>query len=675
MFLVGSGFTYNFYSSDNKDKIPEGFVPLKKQVPSTVTVRPQTFRYSSDKENSFIPLRSTMQYSSQFGKNYEPLQSDTVGVVTSVDGAASPYSGYYNTLALPELKSPTQRPPEKPKTSVYNEPTPIEDYSTNLKEAPDPRLYTELKGGHRQYFIPASEIRPPERSKSIPVVDNYNHDYYDMNEREEELFFSSNLYTDTSVYNTHVKGDKYLSSKDNGSFYDINYRYELFSSRVGGDSLSLNVDATYTNNKRSFEKGFTLNHFSLESNTERSRLVFGDAYPEMSPYTFTQGIVGAYGRQDYDYTSVSAFAGYYALDKDDLRNPRYVGGFRLQHSRDESFKVGFNFAGIDDKRENAAASLDTPMLYNRIFSIDASLKANENIYVDAEVARSETDYDKRNSAGRVSGDAYKLVGGYKKQNYKIEAGVEQADSEFSSPLGETPRDELSGFMRAYYEFNRYVSGKAGYRSARDNISNYMENTIKREQTEVQITVKPSEYYEEMRFDFYYQPVHEHAAGFMSRYKDMYWLEFNNKAGKMKYYAGLSQTNERDDITVNNDNDTRRLDISLTWEYDKENKVYGSYGTESINYKRAGNNEKSQWFGFGGASKFHNNILFALDYQREKVDPVTISSIHDKLNLTLTREYNRTTNLIIDLEGNRSEYAGNMATVEDYTAKLRLQKAF
>ena len=92
-------------------------------------------------------------------------------------------------------------------------------------------------------------------------------------------------------------------------------------------------------------------------------------------------------------------------------------------------------------------------------------------------------------------------------------------------------------------------------------------------------------------------------------------------------------------------------------------------------KRAGNSEKSQWIGFGGASKFHCNVLFGLDYQREKVDPLTTSSIHDKLNLSLTREYNRTTSLIIDLEGNRSEYADNSASVEDYTAKLRLLKAF
>ena len=439
----------------------------------------------------------------------------------------------------------------------------------------------------------------------------------------------------------------------------------------------LNVDATYTNNKRAFEKGFTLNNLTLESNTERSRLVFGDAYPEMSDYTLTHGIVGAYGRQDFEYTSVSAFAGYYALDKDDMRNPRYVGGFRLEHSKDESFKIGFNFAGIDDKRDNAAASLDDPMLYNRIFSLDMALKANDNIYANAEIARSETDYDKRNSAGRINGDAYKLLGGFKKQNYKIEFGVENADSEFASPLGETPRDELSTFIRAYYDFNKYVSGKAGYRSGRDNISNYMVNTIKREQTEFQVTLKPSDYYENMRFDFYYLPVHEHSdvAGFMNRYKDMYWFEFNNQTGRMKYYAGVSQTIERDDITITNDNDLRRFDLSLTWEYDKDNKIYGSFGSESIRYKHADRNEKSQWFSLGGASRFHYNILFSFDYQREKIDPVTISSIHDRLNLSLTREYNKSTNLIIEFEGNISEYANDIASVEDYTAKLRLQKAF
>ncbi|MDD3377802.1 MAG: hypothetical protein BWY02_01540 [bacterium ADurb.Bin157] len=586
-------------------------------------------------------------------------------------------SGYFNPLAIPELKAPVPRPPEPVMTKPSNEAVPVFDNSSVLQEAPDPRMYYSDPGKHKDYFVPASEARPPERSLSIPVVDNTIPGHFDMNEYEEDRFFSSNLYTDTAFYNTHVKGDKELSSKEKGSFYDINYRYELFSTSIGGDSLALNVDATYTNSKRAYEKGFTLNHFSLESDTERSRLVFGDAYPDMSRYSFTQGIVGAYGVQQFDYTSVSAFAGYHALNKDDMKNPRYVGGMRLEHSRDESFKVGFNFVGVDDKRDNAGADLSSPTLYSRIFSVDARLKPIDNIYIDAEIARSDTDFDKRASAGRLQGNAYRMSLGYKRQNLKAETGFEKADTEFAAPLGETPRDEQSVFARFYYELNRYISGKAGVRSARDNISNYLNSTIKRDETEFQLTVRPSEYYKNMRFDFYYRPVHEHSetAGFMDVYKDMYWLEFNNKAGKMLYYMSLAQTIDRDEINMINDSDSRRFDISLTWEYDRNNKVYGSYGAEDLEYKRANLNEKSRWIGFGGASRFDDHVLLTLDYKRENLDPNTVSSIHDTLNLSLTREYSKTTSVVIDLEGNRSEYANDLAAVEDYTAKLRLLRAF
>jgi hypothetical protein len=125
----------------------------------------------------------------------------------------------------------------------------------------------------------------------------------------------------------------------------------------------------------------------------------------------------------------------------------------------------------------------------------------------------------------------------------------------------------------------------------------------------------------------------------------------------------------------NDSDSRRFDISLTWEYDRNNKVYGSYGAEDLEYKRANLNEKSRWIGFGGASRFDDHVLLTLDYKRENLDPNTVSSIHDTLNLSLTREYSKTTSVVIDLEGNRSEYANDLAAVEDYTAKLRLLRAF
>lgn len=586
-------------------------------------------------------------------------------------------SGYYNPLAEPEIKPPISRPAEPPQIKLYNEPTPIVDSSSVLLPAPDPRIYLGETGKHREYFVPASESRPPERFMSIPVVDKTYKAAFDLNEWEEKRFFSSNMYTDTSIYSTHVKGDKSLSPRDKGSFYDVNYRYELFTSKVGGDSLSLNIDATYTNNKRRYEDGFTLNHFSLESNTNRSRMVLGDAFPEMSPYSFTQEIMGAYGVQYFDSTAVSMFGGYHAPDKSDIKNPRYVGGMRLEHARDDSFQVGLNIVGLNDKRENAGSTLLDPTMYSRILSLDARVRPTENLYLTAEIAQSETDFDKRAGAGRLRGGAYNTVAGYEKQGYRLEAGIEKADTEFASPLGQAPRDEESAFARFYYDLNKYISGKAGIRSSKDNIANYLSSTIKREETEFQVTVRPSEYYKNMRFDFFYRPTHEFSdtPGFMSIYKDMYWLEFNNRTGNMLYYLALSQTLDRDDIDMTNDSDTRRYDLSLTWEYDKNNKVYGSLGIEDVTYKRANLNEKSRWLGLGGASKFSDAVLIALDYRRENLNPHTVSSVHDWLNLSLTREYSKSTSLVIDLEANKSEFAQEGANYEDYTAKLRLLKAF
>jgi hypothetical protein len=144
---------------------------------------------------------------------------------------------------------------------------------------------------------------------------------------------------------------------------------------------------------------------------------------------------------------------------------------------------------------------------------------------------------------------------------------------------------------------------------------------------------------------------------------------------MIYYAGLSQTIDKDDINVLNDRDIQRFDLCLTWEYDKLNRVYSSYGIEKLSYKRAGGKDQTSWAGFGGSSRFHENLLFRIDYQRENIDPLTVSSRHDRLNLSLTREYSPTARLIIDLEGNRSEFSANNGEFDDYTAKMRYLKAF
>ncbi|MDD3145878.1 MAG: hypothetical protein PHD82_01140 [Candidatus Riflebacteria bacterium] len=407
---------------------------------------------------------------------------------------------FFNPLAIPELKAPVV---DRPRGIVVNsQSSSVAGYE--VQTALDPR-FAALGDSHREYFVPASEVRPPAPAMSIPVLDRRPAGHYDINEWEENRLFSSNLYTDTGFYSTWVDGDKNLSSRDEGQFYETNYRYELFSTRQNGDSLSLNVDATYTNDRRPYRDGFTLNQMTLDSRTDRSRLVIGHAFPEMSEYTMTQSMLGAYGLQQFDYTSVSGFAGYYALEKDDLKNPRYVGGFRLEHARDEALKFGFNLVGTEDERDNPASSQDLPSLANRVYSFDVRMKPTENIYLDAEVAQSDSDFDKRDNAGEQKGNAFRVKSAYERENFRAEAGLEQADTMFLSPLGQSPRDERAYFARLFYELNKYVSARFGQRIARDNLANYQRSTIVREQPEVQVTLKPSEYYRHMRIDFFYQP--------------------------------------------------------------------------------------------------------------------------------------------------------------------------
>ena len=420
-----------------------------------------------------------------------------------------------------------------------------------------------------------------------------------------------------------------------------------------------------------------LNQFTLDVAKDRSRLVLGHAFPEMSELSMTHNLLGIYGSHKFDETGISAFGGYYATEKEDLDNPRYVGGFRLEHYKDDSVKLGLNFVGTEDERDNAASSLEQPTLSNRVVSMDVKMKPTENIFLNAEVARSDTDFDKRDNTGGQEGTAYIFKGGYERENFRTEAGIEYADTDFTTPLGESPRDDRSYYARFYYELNKYISTRIGYKESRDNIANYLRSTVKRTQNEFQLTAKPSEYYKNLRIDFYYQPIHEYSknTGFMDRYIDFLWMELNQKAGDMLYYLGLSKTVDRDDIDFLNDRDINRLDLNLTWECDDQHKVYGSYTIENIDYKRANNTERTTWSGLGGKTKINENLSLGLDYQRENVNAAGILSTHDKLNLSLTREYNQNTRLIIDLSGSRTDFENNDNDYDDYTAKLRLLKTF
>lgn len=582
----------------------------------------------------------------------------------SVNLHSSNDTAYFNPLSIPELRVPVAPAPMPVPMSVVT--------------AEDPRFVMN-SNPHRQIFVPASEQRPPPVSQSIPIIDTRPEHHYDLNEWEEDRLFSSNLYTDTSFYVTRVDGNGALSSRDQGEFYEENLRYELFSSRHDGDSIALNLDTTYTNDRRPYRNGFTLNQVTVDSRTQRSRLVAGHAFPEMSEFSMTQSMLGLYGVQEYEYTKLSGFAGYYANEKDDLKNPRYVGGVRLEHSRDESLRIGLNLVGTEDERDNAGATYDLPAMANRLVSMDVRLRPTENIYLDAEIAQSDTDFDKFDDQGEQKGDAYRLKAGYTRENAQFEAGIENADTAFISPLGQSPRDERAYFARFYYEFNQFISTRFSQRNSRDNLANYQRSTIVRDQPELQVTLKPSEYYKDLRVDFFYQPLHEYSenSGFMDRFVDLMWIELNHKAGEMRYYAGLSQTVDKDDVNILNDRDIQKFDFSLTWEYDRFRQAYTSYSLEKLSYKRAGGMDQTSMFGFGGRSKFHNDIFIGVDYLREAVEPTTagLDSNHDRVKMFITREYSPSARLTLDLEGNRSSYGNSARDFDDYTARLRYLRAF
>lgn len=581
---------------------------------------------------------------------------------------------YFNPLAIPEIKTvPAMEPAIEIDSSDSNQSF---DLYNKIETARDPR-FDPFESAHRVPFVPASENTPPKPSISIPIVDQREPMHYDLNEWEEDKFFSSNLYTDTSFYTTGISGNKNIAPFKEGEFYEENYRYELYSSGKKGDTLSLLVDGTFTNDKSNYNHHFMLNQFTFDVANERSRLVLGHAFPEMSELSMTQNLLGIYGSHKFDCTGISAFGGYYATEKEDLDNPRYVGGVRVEHSKDDSLKLGFNIVGIEDKRDNAASNLDQPTLTNKVVSMDVKMKPTENIFLNAEVAGSDTDFDNRDNNGGQDGTAYIFKGGYERENFRTETGIEYASTDFATPLGESPRDDRSYYTRFYYELNKYISTKIGYKESRDNLANYLRSTIVRKQNEFQFTIKPSEYYKNFKIDFYYQPIHEYSknTGFMDRYIDLLWIELNQKAGEMLYYAGLSKTVDRDDIDFLNDRDINRMDLNLTWESDDQHKVYGSYSIENIDYKRANNSERSTWSGLGGSTKINENLSLGVDYQRENVNSAGIVSTHDKLNLSLTREYNQNTRLIIDLSGSRTEFDNSDNGYDDYTAKLRLLKTF
>lgn len=628
-------------------------------------------------QNIFSKRKNTEKVSSKNKKQEVRVNEGKAPIITQpqkLEPTKNIDLSYFNPLDIPEI---ARVPALEPAITIESSDKDLSfDLANQVTTARDPR-FDHRETAHRMTFIPASENTPPAPSISIPLIDKREPMHYDFNEWEEDRFFSSNLYTDTSFYTTGISGNKEIAPFKEGEYFEENYRYELFTSGKKGDTLSLLIDGTYTNDKSNYNHNFMLNQFTFDVANKRSRLVLGHAFPEMSELSMTQNLLGIYGTHNFDDTNISAFGGYYETEKEDLDNPRYVGGFRVEHHKDESIKIGLNIVATDDKRDNAASTLDQPTLSNKVISMDVKMKPTESIFLNAEVARSDTDFDKRDDTSGQEGTAYIVKTGYERENTRTEVGIEYADSAFATPLGESPRDDQSYYARFYYELNKYISAKIGYKESRDNIANYLRSTVARKQDEFQLSIKPSEYYKNLKIDFYYQPIHEYSrkSGFMDRYIDFLWIELNQKAGEMLYYAGFSKTIDRDDIDNLNDRDINRMDLNLTWECDELHKVYGSYTIENVDYKLANNTEKTTMSGLGGNTKITENLSLGVDYQRENVNASGILSTHDRLNLSLTREYNPSTRLIIDLSGSRTEFENSDSNYDDYTAKLRLLKTF
>ncbi|HNV68370.1 MAG TPA: hypothetical protein PKO06_01635, partial [Candidatus Ozemobacteraceae bacterium] len=550
---------------------------------------------------------------------------------------------------------------------------------TALSEPPFVPPPTMDLGSHIVQTRPASQMRPPEVSTSLALGDDRELQLRNLNESEDEKLYTSQLVTDTTLYGTMVDGARNLSSRSQSTYYEQNIRYDLYSTRLDGHYLSLQLDSTYCNDDREYADAFTLNQLSLESKTPHSRLVFGHAYPEFSRFSMSQQMVGLYGTQKFSHTEAKAFTGYRSITNDALRNPRLVSGFRLQHDSDESFTMGLNAVGTRDRHESPGSSDDLPTLRNKVYSFDCLLKPNENWSFEAEVARSDTDFDQRSEAGNQYANAYRAQGTWTRENAQLQGGIEQADTAFLTMLGESLRDQRAYYGRFFYELNEYVSGRVATRLTRDNLDNYKRATLIRNEPEVQLTFKPSEYYRDLRFEFFYQPLHEYSdnGDFLDRYRDLTWLEMHQKAGAMRYYTGLAWTIDKDKIDRTNDRDTTKFDLKATWEYDAHRQLYGLLGIEQYALKTVGGKDITKTIGLGGRSLFHEDITLDLDYLHEISDVKArqLDSIHDRLTFSVTKEYNNYARFIVSVEGTRHQFDMSDQDYSDVAAKVRLLRFF
>ncbi|MBF0546663.1 MAG: hypothetical protein HQM08_19610 [Candidatus Riflebacteria bacterium] len=528
-------------------------------------------------------------------------------------------------------------------------------------------------------FIPASQGKIEESGPSIPLINKIASNESDLNFSEDDRSFSSKLYSDTTLYCNYISGNPSQSSKNQGTFYVENLKYDLFTTNNAGDSLNLNLDTTHTNDRREYLEGFTLNHFSVESITPDSRIVLGHSLPSFSSYSITNQIIGLFGEQKFSNSSFKAFTGYKSIEPRDFENPRQVMGFRLAHEKDEAVTIGLNAVYVKDSNDNPNSDYDKPTLRNSVLSADVKIKPTENISLQGEYATSNTDFDRRANLDSQDSGAYKFSGAYQRENYQAEVGVETAGTGFLTVMGESPRDEQVFYGRINYQLNRFFSFKGVAKTTRDNMGNYKAFTVIRDLPEFTLTLKPSEYYKDMKLDFYYQPMHEYSDGvnLLDRNKDLMWVEFNQKAGSMKYYVGLSGYTDQDKYFSSNNQENNKIDLKFTWEYDQLRRLYGLYSIEQLYYKTLGGSDKTTIYGFGGRSQFHEDLSLNLDFTHEsnymKIN--TLDSERDRVVVSLVKEYQNLSRFIIEVEGADNRFMLSDRSFKDVSGKVRYQKSF
>ncbi|MBF0498638.1 MAG: hypothetical protein HQM09_00780 [Candidatus Riflebacteria bacterium] len=545
---------------------------------------------------------------------------------------------------------------------------------------PPPRILDgEYVSSHRVLHVPPSQSAEYESGPSIPLVDRRPSGSVVVDDPEQPRSFSSHLYVDTSAYLNTIDKNREMSSRDQGTFYEQNLRHELLSTNHNGDTINVITDVTHSNDKREYKDYVTVNQFTAESRTDRSLLSVGHSSPDFSDLTITSRIAGLYGVQKFSNTEARAFTGYHAIDKTNLQDPRFVNGIRVEHHKDDAVTIGLNAVSSEDLHDTPSSDPNLPTLKNHVMSADIEMRPTDNIYMNGEYAGSVTDFDKHANLGDQTGSAYRFKAGYQRECMHVEGGAEEAESTFLTPLGDGPRDELSYFGNALYELNRYISARGSIRSSRDNLAGYKRDTIHRDEPELDVTLKPSEYYKDLRLDLFYQPLHEYAEDttFLNHYKTLIWTELHQKAGAMRYFAALSSMEDRDNVAKANDKNIGKMDLKLTWEYDAMRSLYGLYSLEQLSYLGMGGQDRTWIYGLGGKSQFHEDLSLTLDYTHE-IDQQRDSSLdsnHDRVNLAFTKEYNNSARFILDFEGANNSFALTGRSFRDLTARLRFLRAF